>query len=1101
MIVVSLLVSLLSLPYQSISYPALAQESLSLEQAQQALAQSRGFFTENKGQWDSSILFVGDTDFGKVTFTQEAIYYQLVKAEEQAKDQLDLAAPSYTTQIIQLSFENAGSPVIQGLELLPHYHNYLIGNDPSKWGIECRNFAQVTYTNIWEGIDLAYFFSPEGLKYEYYVHPHARMEDLRIQVEGAELSQGIHALHMQTTLGTLKDDHLLVFGQDTQKTLSAEFSLIENSFSFTGIPEERNETIVIDPLVYSTYLGGSSDDSAYSIAIDATGHAYIVGATYSTGFPMNTTVGGAPAPGYDPTHYGLYNYDAFVVKLNPSGTELLYATFLGGSGWDRAYSIAIDTVGNAYVVGETGSSDFPMSTTVGGAPAPGYDKTHRGLYDAFVVKLNPSGTELLYATFLGGSSWDRADSIVIDATGHAYIVGSTQSTDFPMNTTVGGAPAQGYDQTYRGSYDAFVVKLNPSGTELLYATFLGGSSLDFAYSIAIDATGHAHVVGYTGSSDFPIATTVGGAPAPGYDQTHRGLYDAFVVKLNPSGTELLYATFLGGSTYDFAYSIAIDATGYAYIVGSTQSTDFPISTTVGGAPAPGYDQTFRGISDTFVVKLNPSGTELLYATFLGGSDWDFAYSIAIDNAGHAYIAGSTLSSNFPMAATVGGAPIPGYDQTYRGSWDAFVVKLNPSGTELLYATFLGGSFWDVTYSMTIDTAGNAYVVGQTGSSDFPIAATVGGAPAPGYDQTFRGDYDAFAFKLDLPKPLLELNVSADASSYGKGDLPVLTVDLRNTGIAVASACEVLVTLPPELAFQSSQMIVSTPGPGNSRIFTLGNLPAGGSISFPVFTEVVVNVPAHTSVMVAFDASCLENARASATLQLALIHVLDLAPPHLRIWAEVNKPTFTKGEEALIFVTVVNQGELVASNTRVQMTLPQELSFLRATRYRSVPLTPALIEFELGAIAPQSVQTFQVDVKVLVAVTQLRSIPVHFDVTCTEKSSDFAHVMLQLIPQRSGRPDLYLGLYYRNAQWDPQTASVYIVQDTPLELDLVLTGAQAPYELNIDWGDGETQVLTQQKDLRQTLRHPFKTKGKLKITITVTDQLQRSKTATLHMEVR
>jgi uncharacterized repeat protein (TIGR01451 family) len=230
--------------------------------------------------------------------------------------------------------------------------------------------------------------------------------------------------------------------------------------------------------------------------------------------------------------------------------------------------------------------------------------------------------------------------------------------------------------------------------------------------------------------------------------------------------------------------------------------------------------------------------------------------------------------------------------------------------------------------------------------------------------------------------------------------------------------------------------------------------------------------------------------------------LTLPPtPHLRISAELNKPTFSKGEEALIFVTVFNQGNATATNTRVKMTLPQELSFLRASRYRSVVQTPSLIEFELGAIAPNSIQTFQVDVKVLVAVSQLRSIPIHFDVNCTEKSSDFAHVMLQLVPQRSGRPDLYLGLYYRNAQWDPLTASVYIPQDTPLEIDFVLTGAQAPYELNIDWGDSTTEVLSQQKDLRQTLRHQFKNKGKKTITVKVTDQLQRSKTATISMEVR
>jgi uncharacterized repeat protein (TIGR01451 family) len=506
---------------------------------------------------------------------------------------------------------------------------------------------------------------------------------------------------------------------------------------------------------------------------------------------------------------------------------------------------------------------------------------------------------------------------------------------------------------------------------------------------------------------------------------------------------------------------------------------------VGGDPAPGYDQTHNGVSDGFVVKLSlpkPILDLSVSADALSYQEGDFpVLTVTLDNLGDSVATACdiliTLPPELAFSATQSISSSPG-----PGNSRIFHVGDLPAGDSISFSVFL-----EVVVNLPED---------DTVDIDLEASCLE--------NSTDTATIGLLLLHSELPYPLLALTASVNPLSYREGDLPVLTVELRNDGTAVATACEVLVALPPELAFQSSQMIVSTPGIGNSRIFTVGNLPAGGSITFPVFVEVMVNVPVNTSIVTSFDASCLENVRASTTLDLLLIHVApppDPTPPHLRIWAEVNKPAFTKGEEALLFVTVVNQGELVASNTRVQMTLPQELSFLRATRYRSVSLTPALIEFELGAIAPNSVQTFQVDVKVLVAVTQIRSFPVHFDVTCTEKSSDFAHVLLQLIPQRSGRPDLYLGLYYRNAQWDPQTASVYIVQDTPLELDLVLTGAQAPYELNIDWGDGETQVLTQQKDLRQTLRHPFKTKGKLKITITVTDQLQRSKTATLHMEVR
>lgn len=970
----SLIFSLLAIPRYISQYQASAQETIQL---------SRGFFTENKGQWDPNILFVGGTDFGKVAFTPQAIYYQM----DQSQDP------------VQLSFVGAGSPEIEGLELLPHYHNYFIGNDPSKWGIECRNFAQVTYTNIWEGIDLAYFFSPEGLKYEYYVHPGANLQDLQVQVRGAKLLAGHHCLELFTPRGALKDDQLLVYGKDSLASLEASFHVCDDIFSF-AIDDSisRNETIVIDPIVYSTYLGGTSYDVAYSIDLDKNGNAYLAGYTSSNDFPMNITVDGPRAPSYQDEYSGA-SMDAFVIKLDASGTQLIYSTYLSGSNGGIATSIAVDDMGNAFVTGLTWSLDFPMSTTVNGSPAPGYNQISQGSQEAFVIKLNASGTQLLYATYLGGSAqeggdffYDPLQSIAIDSQGNAYIAGTTNSPDFPMNRTFGGISAPGYDQTYNGDFtyhagDVYVVKLNPSGTQLLYSTYLGGSYGDSANSIAIDLSGSAYITGYTDSPDFPMSSTLGGPPAPGYDKNFHVNRITFVTKLSPTGSELLYSTFLGGHGYGEGRCIVVDKLGDAYITGTTYSSDFPMTRTVNGLPVPGYNQNLNPFYDVYVVKLDRTGSELLYSTFLGGDNWDYAQAIAIDSLGNAIITGYTWSADFPMTTTVGGTLAPGYEKTYKEDlYDAFLVRLDSSGTFLSYATFLGGSHDDYARCVALDNEGKVYLSGNTKSMDFPTTTTMGGAQAPGYDQTFKKYDDVFVVKFDLP---------VDQSS----DVP------------------------------------------------------------------------------------------------------DPTPPHLRIWAEVNKPSFFKGEEALLMVTVVNQGELVATNTRVKMTLPQELSFLRASRYRSVALTPSLIEFELGAIAPNSVQTFQVDVKVLVAVSQLRSIPVHFDVNCTEKSFDFAHVLLQLIPQRSGRPELYLGLYYRNASWDPQTASIYIPQDTPLEIDFVLTGAQAPYELSVDWGDGETEVLSQQTELRQTLRHQFKNKGKKVITVKVTDQLQRSKTATLHMEVR
>ncbi|MEW6741723.1 MAG: SBBP repeat-containing protein [Planctomycetota bacterium] len=385
---------------------------------------------------------------------------------------------------------------------------------------------------------------------------------------------------------------------------------------------------------------------------------------------------------------------------------LVYGTFLGGSDEDGGYSIAVDSSGAALVTGRTGSSDFP--TTPGA-----YDTTYDGI-DAFVAKFSASGSSLLYGTFLGGSGDDYGYAIVVDSSGAALVTGGTWSSDFPTNP---GA----YDTTYNGYTDAFVAKLSASGSSLLYGTFLGGSNYDNGYAIAVDSSGAALVTGYTYSSNFP--TTPGA-----YDTTFNGYYssDAFVAKLSASGSTLLYGTFLGGSSDDAGCAIAVDSSGAALVTGETYSSNFP---TTPGA----YDTTFSGGTDAFVVKLSASGSSLLYGTFLGGSDWDYGYAIAVDSSGAALVTGETFSSNFP---TTPGA----YDTTFNGYYDVFVAKLSASGSSLLYGTFLGGSYYDHGYGIAVDSAGAALVTGKTGSWNFP---TTPGA----YDTTLNGHRDAFVAKL------------------------------------------------------------------------------------------------------------------------------------------------------------------------------------------------------------------------------------------------------------------------------------------------------------------------------------------------------------------
>jgi hypothetical protein len=378
-------------------------------------------------------------------------------------------------------------------------------------------------------------------------------------------------------------------------------------------------------LAYATYLGGSSTDEGYGIAVDAAGSAYVTGSTTSTDFPTAAPPGETPIQA---TYSG--STDAFVAKLTPTGTALAYATYLGGSDYDNGNAIAVDAAGSAYVTGRTDLADFPTAARPGEAPV---QATYAGSAGAFVAKLTPTGTALAYATCL--SDYGNGNAIAVDAAGSAYVTGS-----------------------------GFVAKLTPTGTALAYATHLGG----IGYAIAVDAAGSAYVTGGTSLSDFPTAAPPGETPV---QATYAGSTDAFVAKLTPTGTALAYATYLGGSAYDNGYAIAVDAAGSAYVTGSTHSADFPTAAPPGEAPIQAIS---GGASDAFVAKLTPTGTALTYATYLGGCGHDRGLAIAVDAAGTAYVTGETGSWDFPTTAPPGETPV---QESFWG-WhaDAFVAKFD-----------------------------------------------------------------------------------------------------------------------------------------------------------------------------------------------------------------------------------------------------------------------------------------------------------------------------------------------------------------------------------------------------------------------------------------
>ncbi len=598
-------------------------------------------------------------------------------------------------------------PQLAGVDVLPGTSNYFIGSDPAQWRRDVPGYARVKYSGVYPGVDLIYYGNQRQLEYDIVVAPHADPRRIALTFDGVrEMSldpDGDLVLH--TPHGDIAQHKPVIYQERNGQRQKVDGRYVwrgNHGVGFEIADYDSSRALVIDPLLaYATYLGGNGNDIGYAIAVDGAGNAYVAGVTASTSFP------GTGASPIQSTWKG--SNDVFVTKLNPAGTALVYSTYLGGSGGDTAYAIAVDTAGNAYVTGETDSGTQSLTSipfpTVGA-----FDSSYNGGGDAFVTKINAAGNALVYSTFLGGGGNERGYGIAVDGAGNAYVTGHT-SSDNASSGPGGGfptaAPLQANNSSL-GNFDAFVTKLNATGNALVYSTYLGGSSSEFSIdggAIAVDGDGNAYVGGTTRSSNFPgagsstIQSTLGGT---------TGRSDGFVVKVSAAGTALLYSTYLGGSTDDSVNGIAIDAARNAYVVGSTDSpnnfpTASPLQPAKGGA---GFD--------AFVSKINAAGSALVYSTYLGGSDGENAYAVAVDARGNAFVSGWTASSNFPTVAPLQAAA--------AGSGDAFISELNAAGSALVFSTYLGGqSGTEHAYGIGLDSAGIAYVTGDTNSTNFPTA--------------------------------------------------------------------------------------------------------------------------------------------------------------------------------------------------------------------------------------------------------------------------------------------------------------------------------------------------------------------------------------------
>jgi len=544
--------------------------------------------------------------------------------------------------------------------------NYFLGNDPARWRTDIPTCQRVEYPGVYPGIDLAYYGNQGRMEYDFTVAPGSDPDAIRLAIDGAQ-KISVDAggdLVLETDNGAVRFRKPVTYqevGGKRHEVASRYVLTGANVASFAVGPYDKRESLVIDPqLIYSTYLGGSSFGYGQAVAVGPNGNAFVTGYTDSMDFP---TVN--PEQAFYPGSSAI-----FVSKLSRDGSSLVYSTYLAGSVYDSSYSIAVDASDSAYVVGFTESPDFPVKNAL--------YPTLNGPEDAFITKFSPAGNTLVYSTYLGGSSYDSAYGVAVDASNNAYITGGTGSVDFPVTP---GA----YQTAYNGSC-GFVTKLNAAGSALSWSTYFGGNCSADPQAIAVDST----------NSVFLTGATIGGlAVTPGAAQTvFGGVEDAFVGELTNTGAALAYLTYLGGSETDYAVAIAVDPAGNAFVTGRTNSKDLPVT-------ASAVQPTLAGGYDGFVAKVNTVGTAWNYVTYLGGTRDDYGYGIAIDSSGNAFVAGSTISADFPQAAAV--------QPSLAG---------NPT---LLFRTTSTGSTWqasdtgipDSVESIAIDPASDTHLMAGT----------------------------------------------------------------------------------------------------------------------------------------------------------------------------------------------------------------------------------------------------------------------------------------------------------------------------------------------------------------------------------------------------
>ena len=663
------------------------------------------------------------------------------------------------TRTVRLSLAGANAQAeASGLDELPGRANYFISNDPAKWQVGVPLFSRVRLDGVYPGVDLVYYAGQSTrLEYDFLLRPGADPGQISLRIAGADKVRVDAEGNLVLKIGSDEiRQHKPVISQmvnGTRKEINGGYRLLDKTTAGFWLGDyDRTLPLVIDPVLsFSTYLGGEFGDAGWDIAVDANGNVYVCGDTFSP--DLSTTSQFQTNHNYGGTQGRKEFGDAFVAKFSPSTSgnvlDLAYLTYLGGKGQESALGIAVDSVGNAYVTGFTDSTNFPIvPTNAAFTKISGRNNTSQNLFrvDAFVTKIGPSGTNLIYSTFLGGGERDTGNAIAVDNLGFAYVAGFTDSTNFPIVTNILAGATKVVRNIFGGIQDAFVAKIGLEGTNLVYSTYLGGTNQDSAQGIAVDSVGCAYVTGYTLSTNFPTVPTNSTYLNRQTQKNPPLFFDAFFSKISANGDALIYSAFLGAESTDVGLRIAVPNAGTdAYIAGYTYSTNFPTTTNVALTRRWTNSRTNR-FSDIFVTKFSKNPSDEFYYTnysvTFGGSAMDEVTGIAVDALGQACITGFTAGTNlFGTNLLDSSSSIT--NKFKRNTNNVFVAVLNQDGSALTYNALFGGSGTDEAHGIAIDP-GNIYIVGSTSSSNFPSVHSI--QPRPGGKKNTN---DVFVAKISL----------------------------------------------------------------------------------------------------------------------------------------------------------------------------------------------------------------------------------------------------------------------------------------------------------------------------------------------------------------